>query len=165
MALVTNADLLWALGGCVSGGPLIMTSAHPGGCTSGARVGGHRSVLSFPLSSAGDLKLPRGRSIWENKNNDPGETRDGPGKRGSPAGSQRVCCGVPGACFLLRHPHDTSGTLAFPTRVFASLHSWWGNGGQGVGRAGISEPEWGPVGPVYVSGTCENLDSPHVQPG
>ena len=84
----------------------------------------------------------------------------GTGKRGSPAGSQRVCCGLHGACFLLHHPHDTSGTPAFPTRVFTSMGSWWGNRDRGVGRAGISEPEWG-----HVPGTCKNLDGPHMQPG
>ena len=67
-------------GGCVSGGPLIMTRAHPPGCTWGARLGGHRSVLSFLLSSAADLKLPRGQPIWENKNIDPGEAKEGPGR-------------------------------------------------------------------------------------
>ena len=142
-----------------------MTRAHPAVCTWGARLGGHRNVLSFPLSSAVDLKLPRGRPIWKNKNIDSGEAKEGPGKRGSPAGSQRVCCGMHGACFLLHHPHDTPGTPAFPTRVFTSMGSWWGNRDPGVGRAGISEPEWGQGGTVRVPGTCKNLDGPHVQPG
>ena len=137
--------------------------------TRGPGSAGRGNALPFALSFAADPQAaPRTVYLKGKNKHRPREVTQARRKRDPGGGALLQALGVSAVGCVGPASSSVTPTAPRELRCFpAGFHRHGflvGKRGSEVGRASISESELG-GGTVRAPGTCENLDSPHVQPG